>query len=261
MNQTIVLVGCGFLGSLWMQEVCKRLIGLQIPSYGLTFRLVDGDVVEERNLVNQWYGLDALEGKRRDKPFALDGLIHSQVEVRTELFPVRLDEENLNDVLDGATLVIDCVDNVPTRHLLWSWGMENDVPVLHLGLAADGQASVQWSAGQHDTFALSPLALAWSGRKVEDIPVPKTLPPCELLTMRSSGLNCALAGSKALTIWMGYDPEHHLDAPHAGTQLDTPGAMTDWTATNAGHAMDPEFQYWDGEIVGFDPDDTYLETP
>jgi hypothetical protein len=49
---------------------------------------------------------------------------------------------NVDELLVGSDLVLDCVDNAPTRQLIQDWCTAHRVPCLHGGLAANGEFGI-----------------------------------------------------------------------------------------------------------------------
>ena len=105
--------------------------------------LVDFDRVEQKNVASQ---LHTRMGVGRNKAKALEQLMQGLFGVRVEAIPHRLVEDNARAILDGATVVVDCVDHGPTRRLVAHVASDLGVPCLHGALAADGgYARVMWA--------------------------------------------------------------------------------------------------------------------
>jgi len=132
-----------------------------------------------------------------------------------------------------AHRIIDGVDNLATRQLLWGYGLNNNVPVLHLGISEQGTGKVEWTHRAHQTFSLRPDQTA--GKEIVDPPSGVT-PPCELARMRGVGLNTGFAAACAAAIYYGFDPESHLEG------IPTSGYLTDWHATPMGYL--PQRETW-----------------
>jgi molybdopterin/thiamine biosynthesis adenylyltransferase len=63
--------------------------------------------------------------------------------VRVEKFPVRLNAENIMEIIAGWDIVVDGVDNFPTRYLLNDATVRLQIPVVSASiLGFDGQLSV-----------------------------------------------------------------------------------------------------------------------
>lgn len=215
----IAVVGCGFVGSIFVDEFLKRAFAGKIP-HDYTF--IDSDTVEDRNSANQNFSLN--DAGRMKAEVMYTKAIQAGRDARACV--VRLDIENIKELLDDTVLVVDGVDNLVTRQLLWGYAMETGTPVLHIGISEQGTGKVEWSHPTHDTFSLAPQHTV--GKTLVD-PKSGVTPPCELARMRGCGLNVSFAAAKAAAIYFGFDPESHLEGE------ETYGWMTEWAATPASH--------------------------
>lgn len=220
------LIGCGFLGSLFAEEVAKLFFAHEER---LDFVFIDDDIIDQRNPANHLYTpadvdlpkVEALSARARLYGFESLSL------------PRRLERDSdLEMHTLTSDLIIDAVDNLPTRHLLWELGkLEENLPVLHLGVSQQGTGAVEWTLGEYDTFSLSPINLA--ARSPEEVAAGvelRSLRPCELVKFRGLGLNTALAGAKAAGIICGLDPTEAALPARRGT-------LTTWVSTNVGHSL------------------------
>ena len=136
----VVLIGVGALGSNLV--LCARSIE------GLEWTIVDFDRVEFKNTQSQFHpvtsiGKSKVESMRR----TMFGLFKHRIDGR----PVKLTDQNVEQLLGGADLVVDCLDNAPARESLKAWTDRHDVPCLHGGVAEDGEFGiVRWD----DNFAI-----------------------------------------------------------------------------------------------------------
>jgi hypothetical protein len=222
----IVLVGCGFVGSVFATEFMKRCYAGKLDP---EFCFIDDDRVEARNCANQNFVLADIG---RAKAEVLAQQAHDSDRI-ADWQQTRLAPDNIDALLEGADLIIDGVDNLATRQLLWGWGLRNEVPVLHLGISEQGTGKVEWTHKDHQTFSLRPDQTF--GKELLDPPSGVT-PPCELARMRGVGLNVGFAAACALGIYMGFDPESHLEG------IATAGYFTDWHATPTGFV--PQRETW-----------------
>lgn len=199
----IHIVGAGSLGSTISIEIARRALALSFP---LELCLYDYDEVEERNVVAQAFLPSHIGMKKVDAVYSmLEGF--TNVEVST--FDIKIGKKNNLKELNEQSIIIDCVDNIPTRQLLWKLGVIYAVPVIHVGMSEKGSGYVQWNYTKEetdiDTFHLSPthFKVKNSGEKKgeEDI----KLPPCELNSMRTLILNTSMAAVNSLFIFLGMD--------------------------------------------------------
>jgi molybdopterin/thiamine biosynthesis adenylyltransferase/rhodanese-related sulfurtransferase len=106
---SVVIVGAGGMGCPVLQYLAAAGVG--------RLGIVDSDIVEESNLQRQViYGVQSL-GKNKSVE-AGDYIKNLNPEVKTELYPYRLTEENASTILSQYDWIIDCSDNFGTRYLL-----------------------------------------------------------------------------------------------------------------------------------------------
>ena len=220
----ITVVGCGFVGSIFTDEFLKRQFAGKLPQ---GWRFVDYDTVDDRNAANQNFLVDD-QGKYKAEVLSDRAMRSGKM---TEFVPHRLTAENIDTLLENAVLVVDGVDNLETRQLLWGYAIRTGVPVLHLGIAEQGTGKVEWTHPAHDTFSLAPQHTI--GKELVD-PESGVTPPCELARMRGVGLNTGFAAAMAAAIFFGFDPEAHLKGEPSN------GWMTEWASTPMSHFPIPE---------------------
>lgn len=130
----ITLIGAGALGSH---------VVLLLRNIDATIKVIDFDVVESKNLMSQFH---TKMGLRKNKALALKQSLRGLFQAGIEAVPHKLTEDNVEQLLSGADLLIDCVDNAPTRKLIQDYAKSNDVPCLHAALAAGGVfGQVAWT--------------------------------------------------------------------------------------------------------------------
>lgn len=130
---TALVVGAGGLGSSVSTYLAVAGIGLII--------IVDGDVVEESNLNRQilHWTRDIGRPKAVSAAETIKGL---NPEIEVEAVALFADEENLADLVGDADLVVDALDNFPSRYLLNRAAIARDVPLFHGAISGfDGQAT------------------------------------------------------------------------------------------------------------------------
>ena len=104
--------------------------------------MIDFDRVEQKNVMSQFH---SKMGVGRNKAQAIGQAMQGLYGLRIEAIPHRLGEDNVEQLLAGADLVLDCVDNAPTRSIIQAQVRSDDTPCLHGALAADGSyARVMW---------------------------------------------------------------------------------------------------------------------
>ena len=133
-SKTIAVIGAGGLGGHLAELIARLGIGKLI--------IIDGDVFEESNLNRQRFSNEnnlgkpkALEAKRELEK------INSQVDIIAVHDTVS--KKNGKDLLEGADLVLDGVDNARTRLLLEDLCNQLQIPLVHGAIGGwYGQVSV-----------------------------------------------------------------------------------------------------------------------
>ena len=108
-KKQILVVGCGGLGGHIIDQLCRIGIG------GL--KVVDGDVFDETNLNRQLLSRMPLLGVSK----AMAAAAHiEQVNpsVQVEAVQEYMTEENVHALIAGCDVVIDALDNIPSRRIL-----------------------------------------------------------------------------------------------------------------------------------------------
>jgi len=125
-ESTVLVAGCGALGSNSAEIIARAGVGRVI--------LVDSDTVELGNLQRQ--GLltegDVGESKARAVAEALRR-INSEIEINYEV--TRITPGNIERLLEGVDLVLDGLDNMPSRYLLNDACVKHDIPWVFAAVA------------------------------------------------------------------------------------------------------------------------------
>ncbi len=122
----VAVVGCGGLGGYILEELARLGVG-QIVA-------IDPDVFEEHNLNRQLLStIDSLGVAKAEA--AMERIAAINPAVRVSPITAAFDLENGRNMLSGATLVIDAVDNVPTRLELAEICSQLDIPLVHGAIA------------------------------------------------------------------------------------------------------------------------------
>src|SRR5271157_6501633 len=102
----VTVVGVGALGSHFVQF---------LRSEDVEFKLIDFDRVEQKNTLSQFHGKPGV-GKLKVQGLqsTLSLLWGMKVEVNTN----KLTEENAQQLLAGADLIVDCLDNAEARRII-----------------------------------------------------------------------------------------------------------------------------------------------
>lgn len=131
----IIVVGVGALGShlaLFVRNLVKDH----------EFWFVDFDKIEHKNLLGQAHSKMVLG---QNKANAIDRTLQGMWGIHVASIPHRLTLDNVNVILEGADLIVDCVDNAEARHLIQNYARGRMVPCVHGALSADGSfGQVLW---------------------------------------------------------------------------------------------------------------------
>jgi len=118
----VFVAGAGGLGS----PVSIYLIAAGVG----TMRIVDHDRVELSNLNRQVLHWDEDVGKTKIDS-ASDKLKRLNQNVKIEAIEETITEANVSKLVAGFDLIVDAMDNLPTRYILNKAAIENNLPFFH----------------------------------------------------------------------------------------------------------------------------------
>lgn len=121
-NATVTVVGCGGLGGYIIEMLSRIGIG--------ALNLIDGDVFEASNLNRQLLSSEENLGTSKAKAGELRVKTINTL-VKTQSFSCFLTKENGSELLEGSTLVVDALDNVPSRFILEGLCETKNLPLIH----------------------------------------------------------------------------------------------------------------------------------
>jgi len=122
----IVVIGVGALGS--------HLVAL-LRNVEAQLTVVDFDRVEQKNVLSQFHARPSV-GKLKVQ--GLQGTMQFLFGVRVQTVPHKLTSDNVQQILGDADLVVECLDNAPSRLIVQRFARKTSVPCLHGALDADG---------------------------------------------------------------------------------------------------------------------------
>ena len=130
----MLLLGAGGLGAPTALYLAAAGVG--------TLGIVDDDDVDLSNLQRQViHSTKTIGTPKVDSAEATIKALNPDVEVVK--YPVRLDASNIMEIIDGYDVIVDGVDNFPTRYLLNDATVRLGIPVVSASiLGFDGQLSV-----------------------------------------------------------------------------------------------------------------------
>ena len=134
LNAKVLLLGAGGLGSPTSLYLAAAGVG--------TLGVVDDDDVDLSNLQRQViHTTDRIGTPKVDSAeIAINGI---NPDVNVVKYKTRLDASNIMEIIDGYDVIVDGVDNFPTRYLLNDATVRLGIPVVSASiLGFDGQLSV-----------------------------------------------------------------------------------------------------------------------
>jgi len=118
----VIIAGSGGLGS-------AASIYLAVAGVG-TIRIIDHDRVELSNLNRQiLHGDNDIGRKKIDS--AAEKLSRLNQGVKVEAIEETINEDNISRLVAGFDLIVDAMDNLPTRYLLNKVAIEKNIPFVH----------------------------------------------------------------------------------------------------------------------------------
>jgi len=134
LDARVLLLGAGGLGSPTALYLAAAGVG--------TLGIVDDDVVDLSNLQRQViHTTDRIGTPKVDS--AAETIKALNPEVNVVGYPTRLDASNIIEIIDGWDIIVDGVDNFPTRYLLNDASVRLGIPVVSAAiLGFEGQLSV-----------------------------------------------------------------------------------------------------------------------
>ena len=118
----VIIAGTGGLGSP---------ISFYLAAAGLgTLRIIDNDKVELSNLNRQILHWDKDIGKEKAKS-AREKLSQFNKNVKIETINTTIDETNISSLVNGFDVIVDAMDNMPTRFLLNQAAIKHKIPFVH----------------------------------------------------------------------------------------------------------------------------------
>jgi sulfur-carrier protein adenylyltransferase/sulfurtransferase len=134
LDAKVLLLGAGGLGSPAALYLAAAGVG--------TLGIVDDDVVDLSNLQRQViHTTDRVGTPKVDSAEQTIAALNPDVEVRK--YPVRIGASNIMEIIEGYDVIVDGLDNFPTRYLLNDASVRLKIPVVSASiLGFDGQLSV-----------------------------------------------------------------------------------------------------------------------
>jgi molybdopterin/thiamine biosynthesis adenylyltransferase len=130
---TVFIAGAGGLGG-------PASIYLAVAGVG-RLRICDADTVALSNLNRQILHDDSVIGLGKTRS-ARETLQRLNPHIAVEELAVQLDERNVAELVADSQIIVDCLDNFPTRHILNQFAAERGIPMVYGGVwGLDGSLS------------------------------------------------------------------------------------------------------------------------
>jgi molybdopterin/thiamine biosynthesis adenylyltransferase len=126
LNARAAVVGLGGLGGSMVEILARAGVG--------TLVLVDGDRFEEHNLNRQWLSTETGIGRWKAEA-AAQRVAAINGAVQAESRPTFLTAANAMDLIDRCDIVIDCLDDIPSRFALEAAAKQAGIPMVSAAVA------------------------------------------------------------------------------------------------------------------------------
>ena len=120
------MVGCGGLGGHIIDQLCRIGVG--------TLRVCDGDVFDPSNLNRQLLSRVPLLGVSKAKA-AADHIANVNPDVTVEAVETFMTRKTVHSLIEGCDIVLDALDNIPSRRLLAAACSEAGIPYVYGAIA------------------------------------------------------------------------------------------------------------------------------
>ena len=121
-QKRILVVGCGGLGGHIIDQLARIGVGF--------LRVVDGDVFEASNLNRQLLSCVPLLGVSKAKA-AANHIARINPDVAVEAAEAFLSESNAESLLENCDIVMDALDNIPSRRILAAACKKANIPYIY----------------------------------------------------------------------------------------------------------------------------------
>ena len=118
-EKRILVVGCGGLGGHIIDQLARIGVGF--------LRVVDGDVFEPSNLNRQLLSRIPLLGTSKAKA-AADHVARVNPDMQVEFVDTFMTRQKVRALIEGCDIVLDALDNLPSRRLLAAACSEAGIP-------------------------------------------------------------------------------------------------------------------------------------
>ena len=121
-EKRVLVVGCGGLGGHIIDQLARIGVGF--------LRVVDGDVFEESNLNRQLLSRVPLLGVSKARA-AADHVARVNPDMKVEAVEAFMTRQRVRTLIEGCDVVLDALDNIPSRRLLAAACGEAGIPYIY----------------------------------------------------------------------------------------------------------------------------------
>lgn len=123
-KSSVVIVGCGATGSALSSLLARAGVG--------QLRIVDRDYVESSNLQRQVLFDEADAAESLPKAIAAARKIRAfNSDIKVESLVADVTPDNIEEICEGAQLILDGTDNFETRYLINDYAVSNGLPWIY----------------------------------------------------------------------------------------------------------------------------------
>lgn len=126
LNSKILVAGAGGLGSSVISSLASVGIG--------TLGIIDNDKIELSNLNRQFIHRFDKIGENKVNS-AKEWVKNYNSDIKTNIYQIRLDENNCNEILSEYDLIMDCFDSFESKFILNKVCVKNGKPLIHAGVS------------------------------------------------------------------------------------------------------------------------------
>jgi len=146
-NATVMVVGCGAVGSFAIEALARSGIGHLI--------VVDFDTVERTNINRQLFALESTIGMPKVN-VAATRIRDINPDIRVDMFNMFFDKHNTPNIIPDY--IIDAIDTVESKVALYQWAHEHNIPFISSMGAASKTDPTQIKIAPISKTTVCPLA-------------------------------------------------------------------------------------------------------
>lgn len=124
-NSTVFIAGAGGLGGPVALYLAAAGVGRLI--------IADRDAVELSNLNRQiLHSTDDIDVAKSVSAKETLSKLNPEIKIITR--QINIDDNSISKLAAGADIIVDCLDNIPTRYVLNRYAIAKGIPIMHAGI-------------------------------------------------------------------------------------------------------------------------------